>query len=74
MVLYFIEIPNPKVPFFLRLTKFQQCMFRRIHWIVTSPEGPTKIPVSRCLNLEVYSALIEYKNEKLTSSLSYTDR
>lgn len=37
-------------------------MFRRIHWILTSPDGPTKITVQKCLKLEVYSALIEYEN------------
>ena len=39
-------------------------MSRRIHWILTSLDGPTKVPVHRCLNLEVYSASIEYENEK----------
>jgi len=39
-------------------------MFKRIHWILTSPDGPAKIPVRRCLNLEDYSALIEYENGK----------
>jgi len=33
--------------------------------ILTSPEGPTKIPVSRCLTFEVYSTLIEYENGKV---------
>jgi len=37
-------------------------MFKRFHWILKSPEGPTKIPVRRYLTLEVYSALIECKN------------
>jgi len=64
MVLYFIKILDPKFPFFSRLTKFQQCIFQRIHWVFTSPEGPTKIPICRCLNRKVYSALIEYENEK----------
>ena len=64
MVFYFIEILDPKFSFFSILTKFQQRMFWRIHWILTSPKGPTKIPVIKCLNLEVYSALIEYENEK----------
>ena len=68
MILYFIEIPNPKFPFFSRLTKFQQCLLRRIHWILTSPKGPTKIPISRCLNLKVYGALIEYENGKAKSA------
>jgi len=39
-------------------------MFRMIHWILTSPDGPTKISVRRCLNLEVYSVLIKYENGK----------
>jgi len=64
MILYFVEILDPKFLFFSRLTKFQQCIFLRIHLIFTSPEGPTKILVSKCLNLEVYSTLIEYENEK----------
>jgi len=45
MVLYFIETPDPKFPFFSKLTNFQQCMFKRIYWILTSSDGPTKIPV-----------------------------
>ena len=65
MVLYFVQISYPKYQFFLKLTKFQQCMFRRIDWVLTSPEGPTEVPVCRCLNLEVCSALIEYKNRKV---------
>jgi len=65
MVLCFTEIPDPKFPFFSTLTKFQQCIFRRIHWILTFPNGPTKAAVHRCLTLEVYSALIEYENEKV---------
>jgi len=40
-------------------------MLKRIHWILTSPNGPTKVSVHRCLNLKVYSALIEYKNRKV---------
>jgi len=64
MILYFIEIPDPKSLFFLQRTKFQQCVFKMIHWIRTSRAGPTKIPVWRCLHLEVYSALIEYENRK----------
>ena len=64
MILYFTEIPDPKFPFFSTLTKFHQCMFKKIYWILTSPEGPTKNPVRRYLTLEVYSTLIEYKNGK----------
>jgi len=39
-------------------------MFKKIHWILTSPKGPTEIPVRKYLTLDVYSALIEYENEK----------
>ena len=63
MVLYFTEIPDPKFSFFSTLTKFQQCMFKKIYWILTSPEGLTKFLVRRYLTLEVYSALTEYENE-----------
>ena len=59
-----MKIPDPKYPFFSKITKFQQCMFRRIHWNLTSPDGPTKIPVNRCLYLELHCALIEHKNGK----------
>ena len=30
MVVYLMEIPDSKYPFFSRLAKFQQCMFKRI--------------------------------------------
>ena len=36
-------------------------MFERVHWILNSPEGPIKILVC---SMEIYSALIEYENEK----------
>ena len=39
-------------------------MFKKIHWILTSPDGPIKIQYSRPLYLEVHSALIEYENKK----------
>ena len=58
-----MKIPCPKFAFFSRLTKFQQCMFRRIHWILISPDGSKKNP-NRCLYVEVHCALIKYKNEK----------
>jgi len=64
MVVYFMEFPNSKFLFLSTLTKFQQCMFERIHWILTSPDGPTKILNNRCLYVEVHCALIAYENEK----------
>jgi len=65
IVLYFMEIPDPKYPFFPKLTKFQQCMFGRIHWILTSPDGAIKIRNNWCLYVEVCCALIDYENGKV---------
>jgi len=31
MVVYLMKISYPECPFFSRLAKFQQCMFKRIH-------------------------------------------
>ena len=39
-------------------------MLKIFHWILKSPEGPTKISVRRYLTTEIYSALIEYENGK----------
>ena len=64
MVVYLMEIPDLEYPFFSRLTKFQQCMFAGIHWILISPDCPIKIPYNRCLYVEVHCALIEYENGK----------
>lgn len=64
MVLYFTEILDLKFSFFSILIKLKQCMFKKINWILTSPEGPTRNPARRYLTLEVYSALIEYENGK----------
>ena len=65
MIVYLMEISDPQFPFFSTLTKFQQCMFNKIHWVLTSPDGPTKIPYSRPLYLEVHCALIKYENGKV---------
>ena len=64
IIIYFIQFSDPKLPFFSTLTKFQQCMFKKIHQIPTSPDGRTKIPNNRCLHVEVHCALIEYENRK----------
>ena len=64
MVVYLMKILYLKYSFFSRLTKFQQFMFRRIHWILPSPDGPRKILYIICLYVEIHCALIEYKNEK----------
>jgi len=37
-------------------------MFRRIHYILTSPDGPTKISHNRCLYVEVHRVIIDYEN------------
>jgi len=64
IVAYLMKIPDPKFPLFSRLTKFQQCMFKTIQLILTSSNGPTKIPYIRSLCVEVHCAIIEYENEK----------
>ena len=64
MIVYFMEILDQKFLFSPTLTKFQQCVFKKIHWILISLDGPTKISYSRPLYLEVHYALIEYKNDK----------
>jgi len=68
MVAYLMEISNLKFLFFSRLTKFQQCMFKRIHWIIISLDDPTQIPCIRSLYVEVHYTVIEYKNEKAKSA------
>ena len=37
-------------------------MFKRIHWILTSPDGPTKILYNESLYVEIYCAVIESEN------------
>ena len=64
MVTYLMEISYLKCPLFSILTKFQQCMFKRIHWVLTSPNGPAKFPHNKCLDVEVHCVLIEYENQK----------
>jgi len=68
MIDYFLEIPNPKNPFFLCLTKFQKCMFKKIHQVFTSLEFPTKFSYNRSINVEVHCAIIEYENGKVKSA------
>ena len=36
-----------------------------IQWILTSPDGPIKIPYIRSLYVEVHYAVIEYENKKI---------
>lgn len=43
-------------------------MFKRIHWFLTSPDGPTKIPYNRSLYIEVHYVVIEYENKKPKST------
>jgi len=64
MVTYFLEIPNPESPFFQNLTKFQKCMFKRIHQVLISPYSPTKFPYNRSIDIEVNCAVIEYESGK----------
>jgi len=68
IVAYFMEVPDPKLTFFSRLTKFQQFMFKRINWILTFLVGLIKIPHIRTLYVEIHCAIIEYENEKAKSA------
>jgi len=65
MIVYYMEILDSKFLFFSTLTKLQECMFKKIHWILIAPDGPTKILYNRCQCLEVHCALIEYENGKV---------
>jgi len=64
MVVYFMKFPDPKYPPFSKLTKFQQCVFKMLHWILTSHDGLTKILNNQCLYVEVHCTIIEYGNGK----------
>ena len=64
MVAYFLEIHDPKNPFFQSLTKFQKCMFKTIHQVFIPPDSLTKFPCNRSIDVEVHCAVIEYENEK----------
>ena len=56
MVAYFLEIPNPENPFFHCLTKFQKCIFKRIHQGFTSANSPTKFPYNKSIDVKVHCA------------------
>ena len=60
-----LKIPDFKYSFFLRLTKFQQCMFRKFHWILICSNSLTKIPYNKSLYVEVHCTIIEYGNRKV---------
>ena len=64
MIVYFLEIPNPEKSFFKSPTKFQKCMFKKIHQVFISPDNPTKFPYNRSIDVEVHCAVIEYENRK----------
>ena len=61
IVTHLIEILDPKYPFFWGLTKFQKCMFKRIHWICISADGLIRAAESRSLHIKVHCAWIEYQ-------------
>jgi len=63
-IAYILKIPYPRYPFFSHLTKFQKCMFKRIHHVFTSLGSPTRAPYNKNLHIDVHSALIEYENRK----------
>jgi len=64
MIAYLLEIPYLKYLFFLSLTKFQKCVFKRIHWILTSSNGQTRFLWNRSLYVEVFYTVITYENGK----------
>jgi len=64
MVAYFLEIPNPKNPFFQILTKFKKCMFNRIHEVFMSLDSSIKFSYNRSIDVKFYCAVIEYENGK----------
>ena len=68
MLVYLMEIPYPKYQFFSILTEFQWCMFKRIHWILTSPNNPTKVPYNRGQHVKVLYTVIEYEYGKAKPS------
>ena len=39
-------------------------MFKKIHLILISPDGPTRAPYNRSLHIKVDCALIEYESAK----------
>ena len=39
-------------------------MFKRIHWICTSPDRPTRAPENGSLHIKVHCILIKYENGK----------
>ena len=40
-------------------------MFKRIHLILISPDGPTKVPYNGSLYAKIHCVVIEYENEKV---------
>jgi len=65
MVIYFMEFLDPKYPFFFIPTKFLQCIFKRIHWILTSSNGPIKISYNTCTYMVLHYPFVEYENGKV---------
>ena len=68
MISYLMEIPYFKYRFFSSVTQFQEYMFTRIHWIITSSDSPTRGPYNRSMNIEVHYTLIKYENENVKST------
>ena len=64
IIAYFLEIPHLEKPFFQSLTRFQKCMFKRIHQVFISLDSPTKFPYNRSIDVEVHCTVIEYENGK----------
>ena len=67
MEAYLIESPDLEYQFFSKSTKFQKHRFKKIYWILTSLDGPTKFPYNGSLYVEVHCIVIEYENGKIKS-------
>ena len=64
MVTCFIKILDLEYLSFLSLTISQKNMFKRIHSICASPNGPIRVPKNRSLHIEVHYLLTEDENGK----------
>jgi len=74
MVAYFLEIPNSENSFFQSLTKFQKCMFKRIHQVFISSDSPIKFPYNRSVDVEVHCAvLLSMKMERTNQPIILFD-
>ena len=64
MVSQFMEIFDMEYPFLLGLSRFQNLMFKRVHRICTSPNGPTRTLAKTSLHFKTHYTTIESDNQK----------